>query len=199
MNEYSFMNAPELDKRARILDAALALFTESAYASTTVPHIAERAGVAAGTIYRYFPSKEALANEIYQEQKSAMRDALVVALTKVGDTGNSETEVHACWHALLGLLRNHRNGVLFLEGQQHAAYLTDASKSVAAEVDQIAFDVIARGQASGQIKNDRPDLLVAMVFGAFVGIARVCESPTDAVSSFTASAAWDLIAQKAAS
>lgn len=196
MNDYSFMEHSEPDKRERIIRAALELFTESAYASTTVPDIAERAGVAAGTIYRYFPSKEALANAIYQAEKLAMRDALLEALAALGPDPDSSAEVRACWSALLGLLFEHRTGVLFLEGQQHAAYLTDESRAIAAEVDEIAVGVVARGQAAGAIKSERPDLLVAMLFGSFVGLAKVCASPTEAISSFTASAAWDLISQK---
>src|SRR5215831_2739828 len=57
------------DKREAILTAALELFVERGFYGTAVPEIAERAGVGAGTIYRYFESKEALVNAIYREQK----------------------------------------------------------------------------------------------------------------------------------
>src|SRR5689334_15289154 len=57
------------DKREAILAAALELFVERGFYGTAVPEIAERAGVGAGTIYRYFESKETLVNELYREQK----------------------------------------------------------------------------------------------------------------------------------
>jgi AcrR family transcriptional regulator len=176
--------------------AALALFTESAYASTSVPQIASRAGVAAGTIYRYFPSKEALANAIYRQEKTAMRDALSAALTVGPENPGAEHETRMCWAALLGLLHDHRAGVLFLEGQQHAAYLTDESRSVGTEVDSIAFEVIRRGQRDGTIKPGDPAIFTAMLFGAFVGLAKVTASPTDDLVSSTASAAWHLISSE---
>jgi len=44
------------DKRETILAAALELFVERGFYGTAVPEIAERAGVGAGTIYRYFES-----------------------------------------------------------------------------------------------------------------------------------------------
>ena len=47
------------DKREAVLGAALELFVERGFHGTTVPEIAERAGVGAGTIYRHFASKEA--------------------------------------------------------------------------------------------------------------------------------------------
>ena len=47
-------------KRQAILDAALPLFAAKGFDATAVPQIAAAAGVAVGTIYRYFPTKEAL-------------------------------------------------------------------------------------------------------------------------------------------
>lgn len=52
--------------RDRLVRAALDLFTSQGYHGTTTPVIAERAGVAEGTIYRHFTSKEQLLNEIYR-------------------------------------------------------------------------------------------------------------------------------------
>src|SRR6185369_16360221 len=64
------------DKRERILDAALSLFAERGFHGTPVPLVAERASVGAGTIYRYFASKEALVNALYQRWKMAFIDCV---------------------------------------------------------------------------------------------------------------------------
>src|SRR5262245_20911865 len=60
MNIHSLMATrfAELDKEEAILNAALELFVERGFHGTTVPSVAERAGVAPGTIYHYFASKE---------------------------------------------------------------------------------------------------------------------------------------------
>jgi AcrR family transcriptional regulator len=47
-------------RREQILNAAMEVFTEKGYAEATIPEIAKEAGVAAGTIYLYFPSKREL-------------------------------------------------------------------------------------------------------------------------------------------
>jgi len=52
--------------RDRLVRAALELFTTRGYHATTTPQIAARAGVAEGTIYRHFNSKEHLLNEIFR-------------------------------------------------------------------------------------------------------------------------------------
>ena len=64
------------DKREAILAAALEAFVEKGFHGTAVPEIAARAGVGAGTIYRYFESKEAVVNA------SGRRDALLAAANR---------------------------------------------------------------------------------------------------------------------
>jgi AcrR family transcriptional regulator len=47
-------------RRRQILEAAVAVFSEAGYEGATVRAIAERAGLAEGTLYLYFPSKRPL-------------------------------------------------------------------------------------------------------------------------------------------
>lgn len=55
------------DKREDIVRAALELIAEHGFHGAPMAMIAERAGVAAGTIYRYFENKEVLISELYGE------------------------------------------------------------------------------------------------------------------------------------
>ena len=48
------------DKEIRIINAAINIFSEKGFESTRTKEIAERAGVAEGTIFRYFPNKNAI-------------------------------------------------------------------------------------------------------------------------------------------
>lgn len=57
----------EQDKREIIVAAALELITEHGFHGAPIAMIANRAKVAAGTIYRYFESKDVLINELYRE------------------------------------------------------------------------------------------------------------------------------------
>ena len=52
------------DKRARILKAARDLVAEGGWSAAQVDHVAAKAGVATGTVYRYWPSKAELCAEI---------------------------------------------------------------------------------------------------------------------------------------
>jgi AcrR family transcriptional regulator len=73
------MPATAAGTRDRLLAAARELIEEGGYGATSVVAIAERAGVAAGTLYRHFPSKEDLFVEVFRSvcarEEDAMRDA----------------------------------------------------------------------------------------------------------------------------
>ncbi|MDN3027563.1 TetR/AcrR family transcriptional regulator [Streptomyces sp. S.PB5] len=54
------------ENRARILEAARAAFAEDS--ATSMNQVAQRAGVGAGTLYRNFPTREALVLAVYQDE-----------------------------------------------------------------------------------------------------------------------------------
>jgi AcrR family transcriptional regulator len=68
-----------LPTRQRLLQAAQELIEEGGYGAASVAAIAERTGVAAGTLYRHFPSKEQLFVELFRSvcsrEERAMRTA----------------------------------------------------------------------------------------------------------------------------
>lgn len=55
------------NKRGRIIAAAARLFAEKGYHRTTTAEVADAAGVAAGTIYIYFSSKEDLLVSVFED------------------------------------------------------------------------------------------------------------------------------------
>lgn len=69
---------PASKTRDRIADASLRLFVSQGIAETTTRDIAKEAGIAEGTIYRHFESKEALAAEIFMETFMPLSRALVL-------------------------------------------------------------------------------------------------------------------------
>jgi AcrR family transcriptional regulator len=63
--------APEVRRRA-ILEAALATFAEQGFAAARLDDVAARAGVAKGTLYLYFASKEALFEALIRDAVSPL-------------------------------------------------------------------------------------------------------------------------------
>jgi TetR/AcrR family transcriptional regulator, cholesterol catabolism regulator len=71
-------SSAQRDRRKRILDATLALASKGGYEAVQMRSVAERADVALGTLYRYFPSKihllvSALARELERTQERTER------------------------------------------------------------------------------------------------------------------------------
>lgn len=71
------MEETKLDKREAILQATLELVAEHGFHDAPCSLIAERAGVAAGTIYRYFENKDMLILELYRELETKINTALL--------------------------------------------------------------------------------------------------------------------------
>lgn len=65
------------DKREVIVTAALELIAENGFHDAPCSLIAERAGVATGTIYRYFENKDVLIHELYAEQENRITAMLM--------------------------------------------------------------------------------------------------------------------------
>src|SRR5688572_8661145 len=98
-------------KEAAILDAALALFAERGFHGTAVPLVAERAAVGAGTVYRYFASKEALVNAVYQLWKARLGRAL---LDEFPVDAPFRRQFHELWTRLVRFATRERAAFSFL-------------------------------------------------------------------------------------
>ncbi|MGW0705257.1 TetR/AcrR family transcriptional regulator [Streptomyces sp. NPDC002643] len=68
---------------AQLLDAAASVFTSTGYTAASTNAIAREAGVSPGTLYQFFPNKEAIAIELGERLMREMREAYGEALAPV--------------------------------------------------------------------------------------------------------------------
>lgn len=66
-------------KRDNILDAARTVFAKRGYHRTTIKNIAAQAGVADGTVYNYFDSKDDLLSALFDKLQDGMRQSDVAS------------------------------------------------------------------------------------------------------------------------
>lgn len=159
------------DKREAIMTAALELFVERGFYGTAVPEIADRAGVGAGTIYRYFESKEALVNEIYREQKLQFGR---IATDQFPATAPTREQFRVLWTRMASFAVEHPSSFVFLELHHHARYLDDQSRAVEQRMNALFSHVVIAAQARGELKPGDPRVLMGLVMGAFIGVIRDC-------------------------
>ena len=157
------------DKRETILQAALELFVERGFHGTAVPEVAERAGVGAGTIYRYFASKEALVNELYQQQKALLTGRV---LHEFPLAASAREQFGTLWRRMAAYAKEEPLGFAFLELHNHQSYLDAESKVLEERITQFGTEFIRQAQGRGDIRAVDPMLLIGIVMGAFIGLVR---------------------------
>ncbi len=78
------------DKEKRILEAAIQISNEKGFSSTTTSEIAKRAGIAEGTIFRYFKTKKDIMHGILLQAVKIAADKIV--LTSLGKIFKNEEQ-----------------------------------------------------------------------------------------------------------
>jgi len=181
-------------RREDVLAAALELFAERGFHGTAIPDIADKAGLAAGTIYRHFASKEALVNELYRRSKLALGAAILGGVPLDADLRG---QFHHLWWALVRFAREQPLAFAFLELHHHGTYLDDESKSLELRVLMPIAAVLERGRAAGITKAVPAHALMVTVWGAFVGMIKAARlgyfTLTDTVCTQVEETCWDAI------
>lgn len=185
-----------LTTRDRLLEAARELFTTAGYHATTTPILARRAGVAEGTIYRHFPSKQALLNAAYQDTQrwgaTVVREA---ALGKGPTVGERLGKIGRHW---LERAEHDPAQVRLLLGWRLSQDLDEASRAVTVELRQGLEHLIALGKQEGSIRAGVVELWTA-VWLTLVAFAAEKVASKEWTASHphalaTLDAAWEAIA-----
>jgi AcrR family transcriptional regulator len=85
------------DKRNAILDAATRLFAERGLTATPTSEISKLAGVAEGTLFTYFQTKDDLINALYREIKLELADAMMSDFPRKKSVGTRLRHVWDRW------------------------------------------------------------------------------------------------------
>jgi len=151
-------SAAQRERRKRILDATLALASKGGYDAVQMRAVAERADVALGTLYRYFPSKihllvSGLAREFERAQERLDRSPLP-----------GETPYERMLYVLGRVTRSMQREPLLTEAMTRAFMFADPS--AAAEVNAVARlmeDMLTKAMHDGEPTAD--ERAIARVIG----------------------------------
>jgi TetR/AcrR family transcriptional regulator, repressor of fatR-cypB operon len=151
------------------MDAALNCFVDRGFYGTAMPEIAERAGIASGTIYHYFESKDALVNALFRTWKTAVVQRVFAAFPP---TASPRKQFEVVWHEIVAFALAHPTAFAFIELHNHASYLDDESRTLDRSIKDFTASILVRAQSEGLVKPLDPYLLMELVFGAFIAMMR---------------------------
>jgi TetR/AcrR family transcriptional regulator, fatty acid metabolism regulator protein len=159
------------DKRERILKAAVKVFAKSGFYATRVSEVAKAAGVADGTIYLYFKSKDELLVSLFEDRVERLLAFMREELPK---HETAPEKLRRVIEMQLGLLEGERDlaEVITVILRQSTKLMKEyAAPRFIAYLDAIAR-IVADGQAHGDFRTDvSPHLVARSLFGALDGVA----------------------------
>jgi len=161
------------DKRRDIVLAALQIIAEQGFHGAPMAMIAERAGVAAGTIYCYFESKDILIKELYREVEGKLLEALREGYV-------TERPIRERFlHLGIGLLKywiSHPLHFKYMEQFHNSPYGAALRRGRFAKEfqdDDLLYMELFELGVSQQVIKDLPDIaLFALSFGPLITLAR---------------------------
>ena len=153
------------DKRNAILDAATRLFAERGLTAAPTSAISKQAGVAEGTLFTYFKTKDDLINALYREIKLELADAMMSDFPR---KKNVRTRLRHVWDRYVnwGIANPKQRKVL--AQLQVSEVLTNESRD-AGSAPFVEFQIMIRDAIEQRVfRNDLPVELISKSLAALV-------------------------------
>jgi TetR/AcrR family fatty acid metabolism transcriptional regulator len=154
-----------VDKRAAILRAATDVFARRGFFNAQVADVARNAGVAAGTVYLYFRSKDDLLVSIFE---CTMREAIADGRACVAALADPIDQLRAIARVHLDRLGRDRNlAIVFqVELRQSTKFMERFSATLLRDYLGIIRGIVASGQQAGVFRDGiNPTLAAKLLFG----------------------------------
>jgi AcrR family transcriptional regulator len=146
------------ETKKKILATAMQLFREQGFDAVLMETIAETVDIAKGTLYNYFPVKEAILDEYIRRN---FKDRTEAWIAKMQDLSNTTARMETVFADLLTGIQSQK--VIF---EKYTAYRMKQWMSFHQEEDEksgfqlIAAEIIRLGQENGELRSDMPTLML---------------------------------------
>ena len=163
--------ARKRDKRRQILDSAVGVFARQGFHKSRVSDVARAAGVADGTIYLYFKSKDDILISIFEVTMSEMIERVGIAIRDIEDP-LEKLRAFALFH--MGNVEDNADvaKVLQVELRLSTTFMKEYTPVRLKQYMDIIGSVIEQGKAAGLVRPDvNPIIARRAFFGAMDEIA----------------------------
>lgn len=140
------------ETRLKIIDIAMHMFRTRGFDATTMDQIAAEADVAKGTLYNYFPQKEAIISEYWQDSVKTTSAQIATMLHSLPDT---KSRLKALFRKAAEWLK--KQDVItsvYIRYRMQNIGDCEKNKSLRSGFEDILISLISVGQEAGDIRND---------------------------------------------
>lgn len=160
-----------MDKKAEILKCGKELFSTRGFKDTNVADITKMAGMATGTFYNYYPSKDKLFMEIYIEENSKLKKSIMESLNM--EAGPIEIMKEMMFLNLQGMTANP-----ILKEWYNREVFSKIEQSFREEdgLERVDFlyenfrEVVKKWQAEGKMRSDIDAEMIMAIFSALTNV-----------------------------
>jgi AcrR family transcriptional regulator len=187
-----------MNKKESVINAALKLFVENGFHGTATAKIAQEAGVANGTLFQYFKTKEELIIALFIQIKDEMADAIVKNTTNMDDVKQSmKSQILSS----LNWAMDHPIKFHFIQQFHTSPYMNQVKQEVIDKYLEPQFTLIEKGKKKGIVKSLPIDLIYALIsnqtFGLyqFITAKKLSKPKREETIDMTFDMLWEMLAR----
>lgn len=160
-----------IDKKADILNCGRELFSSKGFKDTNVAEITKMAGIATGTFYNYYPSKDKLFMEIYLEENMKLKKNIMESINLEASPINVMKEM-----MFLNLKGMKSNPILKEWYNRDVFNKIEQSFREENGLDYVDFlydsfiEIVKKWQIEGKVRNDIDAEMIMAIFSALVNV-----------------------------
>lgn len=156
-------------KRCAIRDAVIADVIENGLGKLSMPRIAKRASVSAGTLYIYYSGKDEMLQSIYLEVKSLLHAAVMNAQS---DSDDSTERIRAMWFAMLDFIVKQPMMFAFHESIDMEQLLNKPQSDAASDMANDIIEAIEHAVGDGTLRPLPTECLLSILVGPAIYLSR---------------------------
>jgi AcrR family transcriptional regulator len=144
------------ERKQQLVDAAMGLFGERGYAATRISDICQRAGVAKGLFYWYFPTKLDLFTEVVRSMRHRLRRAQADAMDPTAD---AVERIRQGAVASVLFMAEHTNYFAFVDVERADPALAESMAAGSGVYLDDVTALVREAQRAGTVPDAEPRLL----------------------------------------
>lgn len=155
------------EKKEAIFESMLALIKDHGFHGAPMSMVAKNAGVAAGTIYHYFKSKDELIIQLHEYNRSRVVEVINAALA---EEKSCKEKFFKLWTDLYAFYIKHPNVLIFFEQYINSPFSMHRCPNY---FKGQLLDFFQAGIEAGKIKEAKPEMLLMLMMGNISSMAKM--------------------------